>query len=235
MRPAQENHGHHGRLERLVENARIKLQRWIDAPEHDPGSALVELFAFLGDTLSSYADAIGTESFLGPRARVADLQVAIDGETWQRVVSLTESEPGDPHYVVTVAHDGATVIQFGDGINGRRLPANGAIRVSYRSGRRHESVTLQPGRVVLDRDWNEPVAPSLCGVHRAIVIDAVDPQEKRRLLLQVPSLLGPEHRWALPCLPPEATADLPSTGDTVWVAFEACDLDHPVWLGVVPT
>lgn len=101
------------RLERLVETARVELRRWTDAPGHDPGIALVELFAFLGDTLSHYADAIARESFLGSRARVTDLQIAIDGEPWQRVVSLAKSGPDDPHYVVTVAEEGASVIDLG--------------------------------------------------------------------------------------------------------------------------
>lgn len=222
------------RLERLVETARVELRRWTDAPGHDPGIALVELFAFLGDTLSHYADAIARESFLGSRARVTDLQIAIDGEPWQRVVSLAESGQGDPHYVVTVAEEGASVIDFGDGVHGRRPPVGGGVRVSYRSGRRYSSVTLQQGRVVLDTDWNEPVGPTVCGIHRAVVINAADPQEKRRLLVQVPSLLGPEHRWAIPCLPAGTPAELPPPGATVWVAFEACDLDHPIWLGRAP-
>jgi len=227
----------HDRLERLVETARVELRRWTDAPEQDPGMALVELFAFLGDTLSFYADAIANESFLGSRGRTADLQVAIDGEPWQRVASLADSGADDPHYVVTLAEDGGTVIEFGDGVHGRRPPAGGGMRVSHRSGRRYTSVTLQQGRVVLDSDWNEPVAPTACGIHRAVVIDAVDPQEQGRLLVQVPTLLGAEHRWALPCLPagaPAPLAELPSTGATVWVAFEGCDLDYPVWLGWAP-
>jgi hypothetical protein len=226
----------HDRLARLLQTARVELRRWTDAPEGDPGIALVELLAFLGDTLSFYANAIANESFLGSRGRATDVEVAIDGESWTRVASLADSGAADPHYVVTVAEDGATVIEFGDGVHGRRPPDGGGIRVSSRFGRRYSSVTMQPGRVVLDSDWNEPVARAACGIQRAVVIDAVDPQEKSRLLVQVPSLLGLEHRWAMPCLPAGASApaELPSAGATVWVAFEACDLDRPVWLGRVP-
>ena len=159
---------HHDRLERLVENARAELASWTDASGHDPGLALVELLAFLSDTLSSSADAIARESYLGSRARISHLQVTIAGD------------------------------------------------------------------VVIDADWNEPAAPTACGVHRAVVIDAADPQESHRLLVSVPSLLGSEHRWALPCLPTGVPAELPPVGATVWVAFEACDLDRPVWLGGAP-
>lgn len=220
----------HDRLQRLAESTKEDLRRWTDAPDHDPGIALVELFAFLGDTLSAYAEAIGAEAFLGSRRRVADPRVTIDGEAWKRVKSLAESGPDDPHYAVTVDQDGATVIEFGDGVHGRRPPDGGEMRVTYRSGGRFASVVVQPGRVVLDTDWNERAAPTVCGIHRAVVVQAVDPLGTGRLLVQVPSLLGTQHRWAMPCLPAGAT-EFPSVGATVWVAFEACDPERPVWLG----
>lgn len=36
--------------------------RWTDAQEHDPGIALVELLAYLGDLLSYYQDRVAEES-----------------------------------------------------------------------------------------------------------------------------------------------------------------------------
>jgi hypothetical protein len=42
--------------------------RWTDAPEHDPGIALVELLAYLDDLLSYYQDRVAEENRL--RARV---------------------------------------------------------------------------------------------------------------------------------------------------------------------
>lgn len=148
----------HDRLERLVETATSERRHWTDAPGDDPSIALVELFAFLGDTLSSYADAIADESFLGSRRRNVDVQVTIDGE-------------------------------FGDGVHGRRLPVGGEVRVSYRSGRRYSSVTLQEGRVVLNSD--SPAAGFLHGactshepVHHVagIAIDAADQRGRERVL-----------------------------------------------------
>jgi hypothetical protein len=42
--------------------------RWTDAPEHDPGIALVELLAYLDDLLSYYQDRVAEENRF--RARV---------------------------------------------------------------------------------------------------------------------------------------------------------------------
>lgn len=145
------------RLQRLLATTKADLRRWTDASENDPGIALVELLGFLGDTLSAYADAIGDEAYLGSRRRrVTDLRVAIDGEGWRRVASLARSGPNDAHYVVKLAPHGATSIEFGDGVHGRRPPTDGEVRVTYRYGAgRYASVRFQPGRVELDPDWNE--------------------------------------------------------------------------------
>ena len=148
------------RLERLAAGVRLELRSWTDAPGHDPGIALLELFAFLGETLSSYADAIGDESYLASRIGVAGLEVTIDGDRWQPVPALVGSGPDDAHYIVTAGKDGATVVEFGDGVHGRRPPSGAEIRVRYRSGRRYTSVTLQQGRVVIDADWSEAASSS---------------------------------------------------------------------------
>lgn len=60
----------------------------------------------------------------------------IGGVTWTRVASLVNSGPGDRHFVLIVdADSGASVVQFGDGATGQRLPI-GTVNLtpSYRSG-----------------------------------------------------------------------------------------------------
>ncbi|HUG47849.1 MAG TPA: hypothetical protein VMP67_05495 [Candidatus Limnocylindria bacterium] len=137
-------------LERLLERARRELPRWADSPSHDPGTTLLELLSFLGDTLAEYADAVAGEAYLGtghPRVR---LEIA--GRAWQSVTSLADSGPDDLHYVVSEREDGATVVEFGDGVHGRRPPAGSGLRVAYRRGARWMSVEMQEGRVILDDD-----------------------------------------------------------------------------------
>jgi Type VI secretion system/phage-baseplate injector OB domain len=51
-------------LDDLVHRARTELRDWTDKSDHDPGVALVELFAFVGDLLSSYSDRVAEEARL---------------------------------------------------------------------------------------------------------------------------------------------------------------------------
>ena len=44
---------------------------WTDANDPDPGVALLELFAFLADVLSSHQDQVAAEAQLRTRRRVA--------------------------------------------------------------------------------------------------------------------------------------------------------------------
>ena len=52
------------RLEGLVHRARVGLRDWTDANDSDPGMALIELLAFVGDLLSSYSDRVADEAHL---------------------------------------------------------------------------------------------------------------------------------------------------------------------------
>jgi uncharacterized protein involved in type VI secretion and phage assembly len=76
------------------------------------------------------------------------------------------------------------------------------------------------------------------GKYRAFVVDNADPEDRGRLKLKVPSVLGDDvgSGWALPCAPYGGSADLgfffvPEVDAGVWVEFEAGNLDYPVWVG----
>ncbi len=126
-------------LEGLVHRARTELRDWTDAPESDPGVTLLELFALVGDLLSDYADRVADDAYLDsghrhrPRRR-RDLEVEVDGHPWRRVADLAESGPEDQHYLVSRRDDGASVIEFGDGVHGQRPPSGSSITVRYRHG-----------------------------------------------------------------------------------------------------
>ena len=70
------------------------------------------------------------------------------------------------------------------------------------------------------------------GVYRGIVEDTKDPENRRRLEVRVPALLGEEKIWAEPCIPPGLQL-MPEVGDIVWVEFEAGDPSLPVWIGTL--
>lgn len=73
---------------------------------------------------------------------------------------------------------------------------------------------------------------ALFGMYRGLVVAISDPTGKGRLQVQVPSVNGTGVlNWAMPCLPVGGMLALPKVGDPVWIAFEAGDPGHPVWLG----
>ncbi|HZD96153.1 MAG TPA: phage baseplate assembly protein V [Candidatus Sulfotelmatobacter sp.] len=76
------------------------------------------------------------------------------------------------------------------------------------------------------------------GKHRAFVADNADPENRGRLRLQIPDILGNDvvSGWALPCAPYGGTAGqgfffIPDKDAGVWVEFEHGLLDYPVWVG----
>lgn len=74
------------------------------------------------------------------------------------------------------------------------------------------------------------------GTYRGVVTDNRDPENRGRLQLHVPDVLGDSAAvWALPCAPYGGRLKgfyaVPAPGDEVWVAFEAGKARRPIWLG----
>lgn len=74
------------------------------------------------------------------------------------------------------------------------------------------------------------------GKYRGMVLNNIDPEQRGRLLVQVPDVLGiGTSSWAMPCVPMAGiqmgTYFVPLIGGGVWVEFEAGDPDHPIWTG----
>lgn len=84
----------------------------------------------------------------------------------------------------------------------------------------------------------EKVEHRYYGKYRAFVVDNADPEDRGRLRLKVPGVLGDEtvSGWALPCTPYGGATDqgfffIPEVDAGVWVEFEAGNLDYPIWVG----
>jgi len=71
------------------------------------------------------------------------------------------------------------------------------------------------------------------GLYRAIVLNNSDPQLEFRLQLIAREVSSVPLFWAEACVPSDQVT-LPGIGDTVWVMFEAGDIQKPVWVGVRP-
>ena len=80
---------------------------------------------------------------------------------------------------------------------------------------------------------------SFVGKYRATVIQNIDPEQRGRLQLMIPAVLGAiPSTWAEPCVPlagptgpPMGVYMVPPIGAGVWVEFERGDPDYPVWVG----
>ncbi len=70
-----------------------------------------------------------------PSGAVSTLKVYVNDVLWTEVENLLDSGPEDHHYIVLTNSEGKTVVQFGDGTNGARLPTGqNNVRASYRKG-----------------------------------------------------------------------------------------------------
>jgi hypothetical protein len=77
------------------------------------------------------------------------------------------------------------------------------------------------------------------GKYRGTVLQNIDPEQRGRLMLSVPDVLGPiPSSWAEPCVPlagptgpPMGVYLVPPMGTGVWVEFEHGDPDYPIWSG----
>jgi len=79
----------------------------------------------------------------------------------------------------------------------------------------------------------EPQDPvkRLHGVYRARVVDNRDPDNLRRLKVQVQTT-GPEITdWVWPVSPSNVQTEPQSIGQGVWVSYIGGDPEYPVWLG----
>lgn len=73
------------------------------------------------------------------------------------------------------------------------------------------------------------------GKYRAEVVDVADPEQRGRIRVRCPEVLGTQiSRWALPCFMPN-TFTIPAKGTLVWVEFEGGNKDSPIWTGVFYT
>lgn len=74
------------------------------------------------------------------------------------------------------------------------------------------------------------------GKYRGTVVNNLDPEQRGRLMAQVPDVTGfVPSTWALPCVPMAGLQMgayvVPSLGAKVWIEFEQGDPDYPIWTG----
>ncbi|WP_084496867.1 phage baseplate assembly protein V [Nocardia amamiensis] len=73
------------------------------------------------------------------------------------------------------------------------------------------------------------------GKYRGEVTDTKDSTGRARLKVKCPAVLGQEEVWAMPAAPYAGDSvgffALPPSGASVWVEFEAGEINQPIWSG----
>ena len=73
------------------------------------------------------------------------------------------------------------------------------------------------------------------GKFRAEVVNNRDSENRARLEVKVPNVMGDQPIWALPCVPYAGNSEglfaLPPVGAKLWVEFEGGDTNFPIWSG----
>jgi len=81
----------------------------------------------------------------------------------------------------------------------------------------------------------EAIGQRCHGKYRGTVLDTADPTKRGRLKVSVPSVMGEQELWAMPCSPYAGDGigffALPPAGTSVWVEFEGGNLSQPIWAG----
>ena len=113
------------------------MERHAGATEHHPvahrharreAPDVLQRFALRKDPLSRRAS---PQSLRGEPA----LTLLVDDEAWSEEPTLFDRKPDEKIYALEQQDDGKTVVQFGDGVNGARLPSGrGNVRARYAVG-----------------------------------------------------------------------------------------------------
>jgi hypothetical protein len=69
-----------------------------------------------------------------PGGGVNTLKILVNGVMWKEVPSLHGLDGREQVYITRIWDDGRTLVQFGDGITGSRLPTGSEVKAMYRKG-----------------------------------------------------------------------------------------------------
>lgn len=83
---------------------------------------------------------------------------------------------------------------------------------------------------------SEDTTRKFYGKYRGMVINNIDPEQRGRIMVQVPDVSNViPSSWAMPCVPlaglQMGVYVVPPIGAGVWVEFEQGDPDFPIWVG----
>jgi len=78
--------------------------------------------------------------------------------------------------------------------------------------------------------FNLANADEFCGKYRVLVVDDNDPLLQGRVKVEIFTPTANLYLWAVPNVP-FGKVRLPAIGDQVWISFEKCNSNFPIWEG----
>lgn len=167
---------------------------------HEPGEAL-PAFPVPGETHLHYTLGLRGEALcpipspfvayrstppggeVPPRSTV---EVLVDGDAWDEVpwlVFSTDAAEGGDHFVVETDEEGWSVLRFGDGINGRRVPGGETVRATYQVGRGVDGNVGADSLTVFDG----AAFPAFVSVRNPLdVVDGTAPEPPEEIVRRAP-------------------------------------------------
>ncbi len=119
------------------------------------------------------------------------LTVTVNGidDPWQEQSDLIESKSDDNHFVVETDEYDVSTVRFGNGVNGRALPADAVVSCTYQVGRGSRG---NVGADTLTGFDNRAVGfPNVTTVHNPLdVTDGRDPEKHEEIIRRVPQAYG---------------------------------------------
>ena len=122
---------------------------------------------------------------VSPPESTLEVEVVVDGrsEPWEEVSSLIHSDEDESHFVVETDEEGRSLLRFGDGANGRRLPKDAEVHCAYKITRGID------GNVGADslRSFDESAFPAVDSCWNPFdVVNGRDPEPVDEIIRRVP-------------------------------------------------
>ncbi len=110
-------------------------------------------------------------------------------DAWDEQINLVHSDDGSEsgdHFLVETDEEGASLIRFGNGVNGRRLPAGAIVHAVYQVGRGGDGNVGADSIVNVDPGFDPLLAGGVLVWNPFDVVDGRDPEPAREIIRNVP-------------------------------------------------
>jgi Baseplate J-like protein len=126
-----------------------------------------------------------------PSQSTLSVTVELNGafDDWDEQINLIHSDDGSEsgdHFLVETDEEGRSLIRFGNGVNGRKLPPDAIVHCSYQVGRGLDGNVGADTLVNFDASFDPLLAGDVRGWNPFDVINGLDPEPVAEIIRRVP-------------------------------------------------